>query len=157
MTDTDRVARVPRPRAGELQRDRPDAGPAAGGGPRGVAANLLLGLAVAAVLLAADVHFELWADQNFRQVPTIGPLFLLDAVGGLVIGVLALAWRHWLPVLAVIGFGAATVGAFWLSVTVGLFGLHETATGTPQVVCEIAEITAVVCGILLLVVRRRQR
>ena len=152
MTDTERVARVPRPRAGEHRTDQPSA-PAAAGGPRGVAADVLLGLAVAAVMVAAVVHFDLWADQGFRQIPTIGPLFLLDAVGGVAITVVAVAWRHWLPVLAVIGFGASTVGAFYVSVFVGLFGMKETLAGTPQVVCEIAEIAAVVLGILLLVVR----
>lgn len=156
MTDTDRVATVPRPGAGEDRRDHP-AGPAAAGGPRGVAADVLLGLAVAAVMVAAVVHFDLWADQGFRQIPTIGPLFLLDAVAGVAITVVAVAWRHWLPVLAIIGFGAATVGAFLLSVTVGLFGMHETTAGTPQAVCEVAEIAAVVLGILLLVVRPRGR
>ena len=154
MTDTERVARVPRPRAGDHRPDQPT-GPAAAGGPRGVAADVLLGLAVAAVMVAAVVHFDLWADQGFRQIPTIGPLFLLDAAGGVAITVVAVAWRHWLPVLAIIGFGASTVGAFFLSVTVGLFGMHETTAGTPQLVCEIAEMAAVVLGILLLVVRGR--
>jgi hypothetical protein len=154
MTDTERVAQVPRPRAGERRHDEPP-GPAAAGGPRGVAADVLLGLAVAAVMVAAVVHFDLWADQGFRQIPKIGPLFLLDAIGGVVITVVAVAWRHWLPVLAVIGFGAVTVGAYFLSVTVGLFGLHETTAGTPQLICEIAEIAAVVLGTLLLVVRGR--
>ncbi len=154
MTDTERVAQVPRPRAGERRSDQPT-GPAAAGGPRGVAADALLGLAVAAVMVAAVVHFDLWADQGFRQIPKIGPLFLLDAIGGVVITVVAVAWRHWLPVLAIIGFGAVTAGAYFLSVTVGLFGLHETTAGTPQLICEIAEIAAVVLGILLLVVRGR--
>src|SRR4051812_21142316 len=155
MTDTDRVAGVLHPRADDLQRDRRDAGPAAGGDRRGVVADVLLGLAVAAVLVAATVHFDLWT-QGFRTVPTIGPLFLLDAIGGLVLAVVAVAWRHWLPVLAIIGFGASTVGAFYLSVTVGLFGMKEVLSGTPQLVCEIAELAAVVLGVLLLLVRGRR-
>lgn len=156
MTDTERVATVPGQPAGERWHDHP-AGPAAAGGPRGVVADALLGLAVAAVMVGAVVHFDLYADFGFRQVKIIGPLFLLDAVAGVVITVLAVAWRHWLPVLAVIGFGAATVGAYFLSVTVGLFGLHETTHGVPQTVCEIAELAAVVLGILVLVVRPRRR
>jgi hypothetical protein len=155
MTDTDRVAELSHPGADDLQRDRRDAGSVAGGDRRGVVADVLLGLAVAAVLVAATEHFDLWT-QGFRTIPTVGPLFLLDAIGGLVLAVVAVAWRHWLPVLAIIGFGASTVGAFYLSVTVGLFGTKEVLSGTPQLVCEIAEISAVVLGVLLLVARGRR-
>ncbi|PZS05974.1 MAG: hypothetical protein DLM56_01790 [Pseudonocardiales bacterium] len=62
------------------------------------------------------------------------------------IGVVASVWRHWLAMLACVGFGAATLAAFYLSVTVGLFGLHETAAGTPQILAEASEWTAVVAG-----------
>src|SRR4051812_21630238 len=79
------------------------------------------GLAAAGVFLAAVVHLDLWV-QGFRSVSTIGALFMLDFVAGMVIGVGVLVWRHWLPALAAAGFGAATVAAFWISVVHGLFG-----------------------------------
>jgi hypothetical protein len=41
-----------------------------------------------------------------------------------VIGVLVVSWRHRLPALAAVAFGAATLTAFWLSVKVGLFGFR---------------------------------
>src|SRR6266550_73241 len=57
------------------------------------------GLAAAGVFLAAVVHLDLWV-QGFRSIATIGPLFMLNFVGGMIIGVGALVWRHWLPGLA---------------------------------------------------------
>jgi hypothetical protein len=116
--------------------------------PRTVAVEVSRGLAATGVLLSAVVHLDLWDLQGFRHIPTIGPLFLLNFIGGVVIGVVMLVWRHWLPMLAAAGFGAATVAAFWISVVHGLFGLKETATGSSQVLAEVAEYAAVVFGLL---------
>jgi hypothetical protein len=113
---------------------------------RRAATNVARGLAVAGVLLSADVHLDLWYSQGFRDIPTIGPLFLLNAVSGVLIGLVVLSWSHWLPALVAAGFGAGTLVAFYLSVSVGLFGLHEVASGQPQVLAEVAEYVAVVFG-----------
>jgi hypothetical protein len=115
--------------------------------PRTVAVEVSRGLAATGVLLSAVVHLDLWDLQGFRHIPTIGPLFLLNFIGGVVVGVVMLLWRHWLPMLAAAGFGAATVAAFWISVVHGLFGLKETATGSSQVLAEVAEYAAVVFGL----------
>lgn len=113
---------------------------------RDFAADISRGLAAAGVLLSAVVHLDLW-QQGFRDIDTIGPLFLLNAVGGLIIGVALVVWRHWLPAVAAAGFGAATLAAFWTSVVHGLFGVKETATGTPEVLGELAEYAAVFFGL----------
>jgi hypothetical protein len=104
------------------------------------------GLAAAGVFLAAVVHLDLWV-QGFRSIATIGPLFMLDFVAGMIIGVGVLVWRHWLPALAAAGFGAATVIAFWISVIHGLFGVKETTGGSSEILAEIAEYTAVAFGL----------
>lgn len=111
-----------------------------------VALDVARGLAVAGVFLSADVHLDLWYAGGYRYFATIGPLFLLNAIGGLLIGLVLLCWRHWLPALAAAGYGAATLVAFYLSVTVGLFGLHEIASGEPQILAEVAEYVALVFG-----------
>jgi hypothetical protein len=80
---------------------------------------------------------------------------MLNAVSGLLIALLVICWRHWLSALAAIGFGAATLAAFWISVLHGLFGVHETATGQPQILAEVAEIVAVVFGSVALLCRIR--
>jgi hypothetical protein len=111
-------------------------------GMRDFATATSRGLTCAAVLLSAVVHLDLW-DQGFRDIHRIGPLFVLNAVAGLVIGAAVLMWRSWLPAVAAVGFGAATVIAFWISVVHGLFGVNEVATGTSEVLAEFAEYAAV--------------
>jgi hypothetical protein len=118
--------------------------------------DVVSGLVVAAVLLSADIHLVLYFG-GYSNIPVIGPLFVLNAVGGMVIGVAVLIWRHWLPVLAAIGFGAATLTAFLLSRTVGLLGLH-LPTWDPQAVLAMAgDAVALVSGAVLLLRRRAGR
>ncbi len=109
------------------------------------------GLTAAGVFLAAVVHLDLWV-QGFRSIATIGPLFMLNFVAGMIIGVGVLVWRHWLPALLAAGFGAATVVAFWISVIHGLFGVKETATGSSEILAEAAEYSAVAFGLTVVLV-----
>ncbi len=128
----------------------------AAGPARAAGAELLRGLTAAGLLMSAVVHFELWA-QGVDDVPVIGPLFLLNSVAGLVLALVLLTWKHWLPVLGAIAFDALTLIAFGLAVTVGLFGSHEVAAGVPQVLAGIAELVSLVCAVALLVVGSRAR
>jgi hypothetical protein len=119
------------------------------GVPRGMrdfAVDTSRGLAAAGLLLFAVVHLDVW-QQGFRDIHTIGGLFLLNALGGLAIGVALLVWRHWLSAVAASGFGAATVVAFWISVVYGLFGVIEIATGTPEFLAELADYAALFFGL----------
>lgn len=100
-----------------------------------------------AVLVSGAVHLKLWFD-GFRDIAVIGPSFMLNAVAALVIAALLVAWRHWLPLLLAVGFGAATFGAFVVSATVGLFGVHEVWTGGPVLTAATSEIVAVVAGLI---------
>jgi hypothetical protein len=104
------------------------------------------------VTISADVHFELWYGQGFRDIHIIGPLFLLNAIAGIVIAFAVICWRHWLSAAAAAGFGAATLIAFWISVEHGLFGVQESATGLSEVLAEVAEIVALVAGSYVLLV-----
>lgn len=131
--------------------------------PLALAFDVCRGLAATGVLLSAVVHLDLWADYNYRGIHIIGPLFLLNAIGGFVIGLAGIVWRHWLPALLAVGFGATTLAAFWLSVELnnGLFGFKEVASGTPQVVAEVSEVMAMVFGVAAVMTcwldRREQR
>ena len=108
------------------------------------------GLAAAGVFLSAVVHLDLWVE-GYRSIATIGPLFMLDFVAGMIVGLGVLVWRHWLPVLAAAGFGAVTVVAFWISVIHGLFGVKETASGSSEVLAAVAEYAAVGFGLAVVV------
>ena len=102
-----------------------------------------------AVLVSGVVHLQLWLD-GYRDIALIGPAFLLNAVAGLVIAVLLLVWRHWVPPLVAVGFGASTLGAFIVSATVGLFGVQETWTGGAVLTAAGSEVVAIIGGLVSL-------
>ena len=107
-------------------------------------------LAAAAVLVSAAVHLYLWFDV-FRHTDVVGPAFMLNAVGGTVIAILLVTWRHWVPLVLAVGFGASTLGAFLIAVSVGLFGVHEHWTGWAVWTAAASEVVAiVVAGTVLL-------
>ena len=76
---------------------------------------------------SAAIHYHLWSEPDgYRSIATIGPLFLLQSIAGLVIGVgVAVVRRLWAALLG-IGFAASTVAGFLISVTHGLFGFQDT-------------------------------
>jgi hypothetical protein len=102
-----------------------------------------------AALVSATVHLILFFD-GYKDVDVIGPAFLTNAVAGVVIAALLLGWHHWIPAFLVAGFGASTLGAFVLSATVGLFGVHERWTGGWVLTAAVAEIVCVAGGLALL-------
>jgi uncharacterized membrane protein YphA (DoxX/SURF4 family) len=107
------------------------------------------------VIVSGVVHFQLWRD-GMRFVDVVGPAFLVNAVAGIVIGVLLFVWRHWLPLLLAVGFGAATLGAFIVATTpLGLFGVHSRWEGTEEWVSAVTEALAVVLGVTALLRERR--
>ena|GEM_PF-1045693 len=122
--------------------------------------EVLRGLTAAGVITSAVVHLDLYG-AGFSGIPVIGPLFLLNAIAGLALGITVLVWRHWIPALLCAGFGALTVAAYWWSVLFGLFGVREVTGGWSVILAEIAEYLAVACGLavtgLLLAHRRSAR
>ena len=117
---------------------------------------MLRWLTAVAVLVSGAVHLKLWFD-GYQDIDVVGPLFMLNAVGALVIAVAVVAWRHWLPLLGAVGFGASTLAAFVISATVGLFGVHEVWSGGPVITAAVAEVVAVAAGTAALVAEWRQR
>lgn len=107
-------------------------------------------LAAVSVLVSAAVHLYLWLDFA-RDDDFLGPSFMLNAVGGAVIAVLLLVWRHWVPPFLAVGFGLSTLLAFVLATTVGLFGVTASWTGWAVWVAAVSEVVAAVAGASLLV------
>jgi hypothetical protein len=92
---------------------------------------ILLRIVGAGLLLTmGGIHFYLWLDGGYRTISLIGPLFFLNAVGGLVLAVALLAVpARLLTVAATLSalFTLGTLGALLLSLTPsGLFNFQES-------------------------------
>lgn len=120
-------------------------------------------LVILGLLGSAWIHYDLWQFQDFSDISVVGPLFLVNVVAGVVIAIAVLAWRHWLPALLAVGFGAVTLAAFLLSLRQGGFlGVHEDFSPSspnwlPELWGVITEAGCVVFGIALLPMTARSK
>jgi hypothetical protein len=90
-------------------------------------AGITLSLVIGSVLLASSgaIHLQLWS-MGYRTIPTIGPLFLVQGVAGILLAALLLFSRRLFVVVMAIGFMIATIGGLLFSTYFGLFGFKET-------------------------------
>ncbi|TCP54077.1 hypothetical protein EV191_103118 [Tamaricihabitans halophyticus] len=117
-------------------------------------ATVLRLLVVLGLLGSAWIHFDLW-QLGYRDIDTIGPLFLVNVIAGAVLAIAVLVWRHWLPLLGAVGFGLATLGGYLLSVTVGLFGMqNELYWQAEPILAAVAELGCIVFGLAGVVMLR---
>lgn len=100
-----------------------------GSGGHPVVALLLRLSCVALLAWIGYLHLHLW-QEGYRQIPTNGPLFLLDAVAGFVLAVVLLAWPRPLAGLLAASYTASTLGALLISLSVGLFGFRESISAS---------------------------
>jgi hypothetical protein len=113
-------------------------------------------LGAIAILAVGAVHLQEYLGDGYRSIPTIGPLFLLNAVssGIVAIGLLApleriLHHRRAELMSGVLAGGgmaiaAGSLVALFVSENGTLFGFSETGYGTVIVLAIIAEALAVV-------------
>lgn len=78
----------------------------------------------ALIVTTAVIHLHLWLT-GYRHVPRLGPLFLAQAITGLVGGPLLAVFRRFIAVLAGAGYLASSAGGLILSATVGFVGIHD--------------------------------
>ena len=102
-------------------------------------------IGAAAAVVSAAVHLYLWLD-GVKDQGTVGALFVVNVVAGLVIAVMVVRWRHWVPLFLLAGFGLATLGAFLIAVNGSLFGIH-TGWSWYAWVAAVSEVTAVVTAL----------
>jgi hypothetical protein len=104
--------------------------PSPSGSPGRRAAALLLRLVCVALLAwIGYIHLHLWLE-GYRQIPTDGPLFLLDAVAAFLLAAILLLWPAPLAGLLAVGYTASTIGALLISLTVGLLGFRESISAS---------------------------
>lgn len=83
--------------------------------PVATAAHVAFALGAFLVLWSAYIHFHLWDETDgYRHIATIGPLFLAQSIGGLVVAIVILAVRRIWAAVVGIGFAASTVVGFLL-------------------------------------------
>jgi hypothetical protein len=78
------------------------------------------------VIWLGYIHFHLWQSVGYRRIPTIGPLFLVQSVAGVVIGLVVMATRRVWAALLGAGFAVATLAGFLISVAYGLFDFKDS-------------------------------
>ncbi len=82
-------------------------------------------VAGAASLFATGlIHVHLWSD-GYKNIATIGPLFLTQSVVAMVLAVVVAVTRRLGAVVVGAAFQMATLGGLLLSANVGLFGFHD--------------------------------
>jgi uncharacterized membrane protein len=93
----------------------------------------LVAVGAATVVISAIVHLALWGEVGgYRDVPTIGPLFLLQGITGCVLGVAIIAFRRIALTAAGALYMAMSLTALIISINGTLFGYPETL-GAPYV------------------------
>jgi len=95
--------------------------------PARLAATVVI--AAGAVCLAGSgaIHLYLWGKQyGYRDIPTIGPLFLIQGIATILVALLVIASRQVAALLVGAAVLVGSVGALLLAVYVGLFGFRDT-------------------------------
>jgi hypothetical protein len=119
----------------------------------------LLGVAGAALLAWSSViHLMLWSD-GYRDIAEIGPLFLVQGIGGIVVALAVAVFRR----MVALGAGAVTLAAtavgLLLSVHVGIFGYKESLAVPYAMSSLVIEFTGAavlaVAALVLLIAPRR--
>src|SRR5712672_419416 len=79
------------------------------------------------LVVSACIHLALYLT-GYRSIPTIGWLFLVQAVVAFILAVGALVTHSRLAAFAGAAFALSTLGCYLLAVWIGLFGFKEIRT-----------------------------
>jgi hypothetical protein len=102
-------------------------GPGRSRRPVDLAATVAFVLGGVLLIWSAYIHFHLWSETDgYSSIPTIGPLFLMQSIAALVIGIGVMVIRRLWAAAIGIGFAVSTIAGFLLSVAVGLFGFKDS-------------------------------
>jgi hypothetical protein len=108
-------------------------------------------LAALLILTGGLVHLHLW-DGGYRNVDNVGVMFLLNAISSIVVAVVLVTWRHWIPVLAAFGLVIGSLLAFGVSRMgwdiAGFAGFEERGWN-PSPEAAVAVIVEIAAAVLL--------
>jgi hypothetical protein len=108
--------------------------------------NLLVWAGGAMLAASGVLHFHLWSSEGYRHIPTIGPLFLAQAIICVVLAIAAAFFRKLVLVAGAAGLAISSIGALLISIWWGLFGWQESS-GAPYVGMAFA--VEAIAGVLL--------
>ncbi len=116
----------------------------AGGTRSGWTVNALFVIGAIGIAASGVIHWHLWASGGYRQIPSIGPAFLAQAIAGVTVGlVLAVLRRTWIALVGAV-LAASTIGGFLLAATVGVFGFTDSWTAPYATLAFVTEVVTVV-------------
>lgn len=86
---------------------------------------VLTGIGAGFLVWSGVIHLMLWSD-GYKDISVIGPLFLAQGIVSILLGVVIVAFRWLVLLVAGAVAGVATAVGLLLSVYVGLFGYQES-------------------------------
>jgi hypothetical protein len=113
-------------------------------------------LGAAAVAASAVIHLHLWM-QGYKHIHLIGPLFLAQAVAGIGLALVMVAYPRLVSAVAGALYMASTIGGLLMSATVGIFGFHDglrVPWATSSLVIEAVGLVVLVAAGTVLFARR---
>jgi uncharacterized membrane protein (UPF0136 family) len=94
--------------------------------PARITVTVLILAGAVLTVLSGLLHLKLWGgDTGYKTIPTIGPLFLVQAISGVAIGLVMAVSRRLFFVLAGLGLLAGTALGLLITIEHGLFGFQE--------------------------------
>lgn len=102
------------------------------------------GAAAGAVLVAwsGALHLQLWS-QGYNAIPTVGPLFLAQAITAFALALALVVWCRPIVLLASLALMLGTIAGFLLAITVGVFGFIDSFEAPDAVSALAVEAAAV--------------
>ena len=105
------------------------------------AVNVAALLGAALMVWSAVIHLQLWAD-GYRSIAVIGPLFLIQGIGSIVLALaIAVSRRAFLLAAGGVMMAGTAVGLL-VSASVGLFGFQDSLAVPGAMTSLVAEFGA---------------
>jgi hypothetical protein len=115
--------------------------------------RILRWTAAALLIVVALVHLNLYQREHYKEIPTVGWLFLLTVISAAMLAVALVARTGWLVDASAAAFALGVVGGYFLTLWLpeGLFHFKEPGVSYSGAISIVAEVgTAVLLGFALL-------